>query len=234
MKTKIKFSKIVCVLMVMTFMVTFIIPTNAMAATKNKEAIRQTSEEDPYEGVKKINLENMFDQQQNEYFVYFYMVQCPFCNQVKDKMLDFAAKNNNVYFVDYALRENRPLKKYNWDETREKYNKKIGYIGSNGEKVFLSGESEEKYKNLKNDYGKIMHFNFVTITSDDLGSFPGAQIGDIYTDIQTPEIDYASITTYEDMLIAGVPALYKIANGQITEFYFDAVEIDDFFENVVG
>jgi hypothetical protein len=51
-------------------------------------------------------------------------------------------------------------------------------------------------------------------------------------DIQTPEIDYASITKYEDMLIAGVPALYRISNGKITEFYFDSVEIEEFFNSI--
>ena len=174
----------------------------------------------------------MFNQNQEDYYVYFYMVQCPFCNQVKDKMLNFAAENDNVYFVDYALRENRPLQKYNWAATRSKYNKKIGYVDSDGNKVFLPGESEEKYQNMKNDYGKRMRFNFITITPEDIPAFPGSQVGDIYTDIQTPEIDYASITKYEDMLIAGVPALYRITNGKITEFYFDSVEIEEFFNSM--
>ena len=77
-----------------------------------------------------------------------------------------------------------------------------------------------------------MRFNFVTITPEDILAFPGSQVGDIYTDIQTPEIDYASITKYEDMLIAGVPALYRISNGKITEFYFDSVEIEEFFNSI--
>lgn len=179
-----------------------------------------------------LSLTNRCNQNQEDYYVYFYMVQCPFCNQVKDKMLNFAAENDNVYFVDYALRENRPLQKYNWAATRSKYNKKIGYVDSDGNKVFLPGESEEKYQNMKNDYGKRMRFNFVTITPEDIPAFPGSQVGDIYTDIQTPEIDYASITKYEDMLIAGVPALYRISNGKITEFYFDSVEIEEFFNSI--
>ena len=34
------------------------------------------------------------------------------------------------------------------------------------------------------------------------------------------------------MLIAGVPALYRISNGKITEFYFDSVEIEEFFNSI--
>lgn len=104
-------------------------------------------------------------------------------------------------------------------------------MDSDGNKVFLPGESEEKYQNMKNDYGKRMRFNFVTITPEDIPAFPGSQVGDIYTDIQTPEIDYASITSYEDMLIAGVPALYRITNGKL-QILFDSVEIEEFFNSM--
>lgn len=230
MKNRRKFLKMTGVIMASVLTVSLSNTTSVLAYTNTD--INQIATEDPYEGVKKIGLKDFFNQQQDEYYVYFYMLQCPFCNQVKDKVLDFAEKNDNIYFVDYALRENRPIKKYNWNETRMKYNKKIGYIDSNGEKVFLPGESEEKYKNMRNDYGKVMRFNFVTITEEEISSFPGSQVGDIYTDIQTPEINYSSITNYEDMLIAGVPALYKVVDGHITEFYFDSVEVEEFLDNV--
>ena len=231
MKNRKRLLKTVGLLTAATVMTVSLNAESVLAYSTGEEAAIVASEEDPYD-VTKINLKDMFNQNQEDYYVYFYMVQCPFCNQVKDKMLNFAAENDNVYFVDYALRENRPLQKYNWTATRSKYNKKIGYVDSDGNKVFLPGESEEKYQNMKNDYGKRMRFNFVTVTPDDITAFPGSQVGDIYTDIQTPEIDYASITNYEDMLIAGVPALYRITNGKITEFYFDSVEIEEFFNSI--
>ena len=99
-------------------------------------------------------------------------------------------------------------------------------------RYFYQANRKKNIQNMKNDYGKRMRFNFVTITPEDIPAFPGSQVGDIYTDIQTPEIDYASITKYEDMLIAGVPALYRITNGKITEFYFDSVEIEEFFNSM--
>ena len=43
---------------------------------------------------------------------------------------------------------------------------------------------------------------------------------------------YRENEKYEDMLIAGVPALYRITNGKITEFYFDSVEIEEFFNSM--
>lgn len=231
MKNKKGFLRRLAFFMAVTVMSVCLNMESVLASTEEAEGITQASE-DPYQNVTKIKLKDMFDQEQTDYYVYFYMVRCPYCNQVKDKMLSYASENDNVYFVDYSLSENRPLQKYSWSAARSKYNKKIGYVDDNGNKIFLPGESEEKYQNLTNDYGKVMRFNFVTITSDDITSFPGAEVGDIYTDVQTPEIDYASITKYEDMLIAGVPALYRITDGRITEFYFDSVEIEAFFDNM--
>ena len=112
----------------------------------------------------------------------------------------------------------------------EKMEKKIQEVVFDVEVQYC--DPSDCYHDCKHDYGKRMRFNFVTITPDDIPAFPGSQVGDIYTDIQTPEIDYASITNYEDMLIAGVPALYRITNGKITEFYFDSVEIEEFFNSI--
>lgn len=199
---------------------------------ESEEIVMWSSEDDPYENVAKISLADFFNQGQDDYYVYFYMVNCPYCNQVKDQMLSFAADAGNVYFVDYLLAENRPTQKYSWAETCSKYNKKIGYIDDYGNKVFLDGESEEKYLNMQNEYGKIMRFDFVTITPDNINSFPGASIGDVYTDVQTPEIDYYSMRSYEDILIAGVPSLFRVNEGRIIEFYFDSPEIAEFLNNI--
>lgn len=204
---------------------------NVLAASgKAVTAEIATVEKDPYENVKKICLSDIFNQQQRDYYVYFYMTNCSFCNQVRDEMLNFSAVNNNVYFVDYALIENRPTQKYNWTEVQSKYNKKIGYIDNDGNIIYLSGESEEKYQNMQNAFGKTMRFDFITISSNNISLFPEASVGDIFTDVQTPEIDYYSMTNYEDMIVAGVPSLFRIYDGKIVEFYFDSPEIATFLD----
>lgn len=124
MKNRKRLLKTVGLLTAATVMTVSFNAESVLAYSTGEEAAIVASEEDPYKNVTKINLKDMFNQNQEDYYVYFYMVQCPFCNQVKDKMLNFAAENDNVYFVDYALRENRPLQKYNWTATRSKYNKR--------------------------------------------------------------------------------------------------------------
>ena len=171
---------------------------------------------DSYEHVEKITTNQMFEQREPNYYVYFYSENCSACNFVKDKVLNFS-KENKVYFIDYSLSHNH-VGAYDWNSLREKYNKKVGYLDENEEIVFLLGESYEKYENQKNMYGKKITYSYRIIGND------------VYTNIMTPEIDYSSINNVEEMVIAGVPTLFYIEDKCIKEFYFDSFEIDEFIK----
>lgn len=170
-----------------------------------------------YDDVNKIYTENMFKQSELGYYVYFYRENCPDCNLIKDQILEFSS-DNPVYFVDYNLSENK-VQSYDWNALRSKYNNKIGYLDENEEIVFLPGESEEKYQNQINQYGKRVTYSFLIMGND------------VYTNIMTPEIDYVNITSVNDMVIAGVPTLFYIENNRIKEFYFDSYEILELINN---
>ena len=174
---------------------------------------------DSYEHVEKITTNQMFEQREPNYYVYFYSENCSACNFVKDKVLNFS-KENKVYFIDYSLSHNH-VGAYDWNSLREKYNKKVGYLDENEEIVFLPGESYEKYENQKNMYGKKITYSYRIIGND------------VYTNIMTPEIDYSSINNVEEMVIAGVPTLFYIEDKCIKEFYFDSFEIDDIIYNAI-
>lgn len=171
---------------------------------------------DSYEHVEKITTNQMFEQREPNYYIYFYSENCSACNFVKDKVLNFS-KENKVYFIDYSLSHNH-VGAYDWNSLREKYNKKVGYLDENEEIVFLPGESYEKYENQKNMYGKKITYSYRIIGND------------VYTNIMTPEIDYSSINNVEEMVIAGVPTLFYIEDKCIKEFYFDSFEIDEFIK----
>ena len=171
---------------------------------------------DSYEHVEKITTNQMFEQREPNYYVYFYSENCSACNFVKDKVLNFS-KENKVYFIDYSLSHNH-VGAYDWNSLREKYNKKVGYLDENEEIVFLPGESYEKYENQKNMFGKKITYSYRIIGND------------VYTNIMTPEIDYSSINNVEEMVIAGVPTLFYIEDKCIKEFYFDSFEIDEFIK----
>lgn len=167
-----------------------------------------------YNNVNKINTTEMFEQSENGYYVYFYRENCPDCNLVKQPFLEFSLYNP-VYFVDYSLPENR-VKSYDWNALHAIYNKKVGYLDDNEEIVFLPGESYEKYENQINKYGKKVTYSFLTIGND------------VYSNIMTPEIDYANIYNVDDLVIAGVPTLFYIENNRIKAFYYDSYEILNF------
>lgn len=182
-----------------------------------------------YAQLNEISINEMFTQNESTYYVYFYKEYCQYCNAVKDEFITYALGRDDIYIIDYDKEENK-VNEYDWWLLYQKYNRKIGYIDQNGEKVYLPGESEEKYIDCKNMYGKIMNYDFVVVSDVNKPFYPGANVGDIYATICTPEIDYASINTVEDMVIAGVPTLLEIRNHKICNFYFDAPEILNFLQ----
>lgn len=184
---------------------------------------------DTYPNLTKINTSEIFQQESEDYYVYFYKERCPYCNEVKPAINEFAAAGGNIYGVDYAVLSNR-VKGYDWAETANKYNKKIGHVNDDGSKQFLPGESEAKYLNSteKNAYGKVIRYQITKIDEYNISDFPGSTIGDLYAEVQTPEINYAEITDPSDLIIAGVPTMLHISYGKIDTFYFDSTEIGEF------
>ena len=183
-----------------------------MCQTKNIYAASNS-----YDELVHINTADFFQQQNDIYYVYFYYEECPDCNYVKDDFINFAKYRDDIYLVDYSLPENK-AKSYDWETLRSKYNKQIGTVDPNGNIEYFPGESKEKYMNCYNQYGKKITYTFQEID------------GKLYTYIRTPEIDYASIKTPYDLVIAGVPTLLRVNNGVIDEFYYDYYEIYDFLE----
>lgn len=195
----------------------------AMVGTGTVQAAETT---DTYPNLTKISTSEIFQQEQDDYYVYFYKERCPYCNDVKPAINEFAAAGGNIYGVDYAVLSNR-VNGYDWTQAASKYNTKIGHVNSDGSKQYLPGESEAKYLNSteKNAYGKVIRYQITEIDEYNINDFPGSVIGDLYAEVQTPEINYAAVTDPADLTIAGVPTMFHIRNGKIETFYFDSTEI---------
>lgn len=197
-----------------------------LTVTLGASTVMAAGAADPYPEIEKIATTEILEQEKDSYYVYFYKSNCPYCNEVKEKINDFAAAGGEIFAIDYGIPSNR-VNGYDWTEVATKYNKKIGWIDDEGHRNFLPGESEEKYLNNTevNMYGKVIRYQITEVTEYNVNQFEGAEIGDIYTDVQTPEIDYASVNNIADLVIAGVPTMLHISNGRIDGFYFDSVEI---------
>lgn len=207
--------------MAAVFLMTFIMGAGTLQAAERTEA---------YPNLPKISKSAMFTQQQDSYYVYFYRENCPYCNNVKEVINQFAAQGNAIYGVDCALAENR-TRGYNWTQLKQKYNRKIGWVDEAGEAQYLPGESAEKYLSCteQNLYGKTNRYNIVEITAYNMEEFAGSKIGDLYADIQTPEIDYGALTDPDELSLGGIPTVLHITDGQIDNFIYDDVEIIPYF-----
>ncbi len=196
-----------------------------MVITMGAGAIQAAELPDTYPDLTKISTSELFQQEQRDYYVYFYMERCPYCNEVKSAINEFA-KTENIYGIDYAIVGNR-VNGYDWAQAAVKYNKKIGYLTAEGDREFLPGESEEKYMNSTqiNKYGKVIRYQITEINESNVNAFAGASVGDIYAEVLTPEINYSIVSDPADLIIAGVPTLLHITDNKIDEFYFDSVEI---------
>ena len=42
----------------------------------------------------------MFNQPQNEYQIYFYSLTCAHCKNLKNKVIEYALKNDNFFFIE--------------------------------------------------------------------------------------------------------------------------------------
>lgn len=48
---------------------------------------------------RKIKWKDVFFPSKTQYFVYFYSLTCSHCNQLKNKIIEYALVNENIYFV---------------------------------------------------------------------------------------------------------------------------------------
>lgn len=184
--------------------------------------------QNPYTGINEIKTSDTLEQKEDEYYVYYYMRNCPDCIKVQEGFFEFA-KSNTVYGVNVVKDKSR--KQFDWEGFHEENDKLIGYIQQDGAKEYYSGENEEKYLNSEetNKHGKQNRYEIIVADKEYLLKNKKAQIDEIYASMLRPAIDYASVVNSEDVVVAAVPTLLHIKNGRIVDDYFDSPELLKFF-----
>lgn len=190
---------------------------------------------DPYSDYDRISSrETLMKRDSDTYYVYFYKVDCPFCKEIESEIKSFADTDDNyVYFVN-ADDHKEDIKSYDWADFNTKNDIEIGKSQDGKNIEYYDGESEEKYLNntKTNQYGKVIRYEIKIADEDYMKTNKNAKEGYVYASIQTPEIDYSVLDVGREPIIAGVPTLLKIENKEVTEFYFDSVEIKPFLEEM--
>ena len=173
-----------------------------------------------YEGLSTITMDEIFEKPGN-FYVYAQRSGCPYCDNVKDEIIQFA-KSNSLFVLDTQADENKDAKDYDWTNHHIKYDEEIGEV-VNGKNIFYDGLTRNTLKNKYSplDYTiKAADKDFVKLNEDKV-------IGKIYAVRESPIIDYTDATK-DNFIIAAVPMLYHIENGNIENFYFGDAQILQF------
>ena len=179
-----------------------------------------------YEHVEKEELLNNPKEDGDSYYVYFYKVGNQDCEEVKDDIKTYARSHSALYFVNMD-EQSKDYKKFDWNKFHEENDVEIGKVKSNGKIEYYEGESKEKYTKSKgkDEYGKTKRYEVKKANKEYLKSNKKARKGYVYASLETPNIDYYTLTSEDEVTIAGVPTLLHGKDNKVDKFYFDSKEI---------
>lgn len=72
----------------------------------------------------------------------------------------------------------------------------------------------------KNEYGKTKRYEIKKADKEYLKTNKKARKGYVYASLETPNIDYYTLTSDDEVTIAGVPTLLHVKNNKVDKFYF--------------
>lgn len=98
------------------------------------------------EDIKKINASATFEQQDEEYIVYYWQATCTYCKQIENDVIEFSNDGDiPIYVVDMQDKENES-NWYDWETHHKEYDKVIGKI-EDGKEVWNDGINIENFQN---------------------------------------------------------------------------------------
>ena len=179
-----------------------------------------------YEHVEKEELLNNPKEDGDSYYIYFYKVGNQDCEEVKDDIKTYVRSHSALYFVNMD-EKSKDYKKFNWNKFHEENDVEIGKVKSNGKIEYYEGESKEKYTKSKekDEYGKTKRYEVKKANKEYLKTNKKARKSYVYASLETPNIDYYTLTSEDEVTIAGVPTLLHVKDNKVDKFYFDSAEI---------
>ncbi|MEQ2467714.1 hypothetical protein [Niallia hominis] len=157
------------------------------------------------EDLTKIDASSTFNQQDEEYIVYFWQATCSYCKQIEEDVIEFSNSGDvPIYIVDMQEEKNESIW-YDWEAHHKEYDKIIGKI-VDGKEVWNDGINIEDFQNDKN-----IAWGVVANEDNQIIATHNTAYGN-----EAPE-------TAKEIEITGTPTMIKIKNG-IFEDYAVGVE----------
>lgn len=182
---------------------------------------------DPYTSYRAIAPETIL-KEEDRIYIYFYKLNCPYCEEIEDDMKWYGKTKSTLYFCNMNNEKDK-FKSFNWQKFHEENDIEIGKANSDGKIEFYEGQSKNKYENSKetNAYGKTKKYEIIIADEEYLKTNRKAKKGYVYASLKTPEIDYSTCISANDIIIPYVPTILVIEDGKITEFYYGPEEIKE-------
>ena len=157
------------------------------------------------EDLTKIEASSTFNQQDEEYIVYFWQATCTYCKQIEEDVIEFSNSGDvPIYIVDMQEEKNESSW-YDWEAHHKEHDKIIGKI-VDGKEVWNDGINIEDFQNDKN-----IAWGVVANEDNQIIATHNTAYGN-----EAPE-------TAKEIEITGTPTMIKIKNG-IFEDYAVGVE----------
>ncbi|WP_048718784.1 thioredoxin domain-containing protein [Bacillus sp. 522_BSPC] len=157
------------------------------------------------EDLTKIEASSTFNQQDEEYIVYFWQATCTYCKEIEEHVIEFSNSGDvPIYIVDMQEEKNE-ASWYDWEAHHKEHDKIIGKI-VDGKEVWNDGINIEDFQNDKN-----IAWGVVANEDNQIIATHNTAYGN-----EAPE-------TAKEIEITGTPTMIKIKNG-IFEDYAVGVE----------
>jgi len=157
------------------------------------------------EDLTRIEASSTFNQQDEEYIVYFWQATCTYCKQIEEDVIEFSNSGDvPIYIVDMQEEKNE-ASWYDWEAHHKEHDKIIGKI-VDGKEVWNDGINIEDFQNDKN-----IAWGVVANEDNQIIATHNTAYGN-----EAPE-------TAKEIEITGTPTMIKIKNG-IFEDYAVGVE----------
>ncbi|MGN8843130.1 hypothetical protein ACTNDN_09940 [Niallia sp. HCP3S3_B10] len=157
------------------------------------------------EDLTKIEASSTFNQQDEEYIVYFWQATCTYCKEIEEDVIEFSNSGDvPIYIVDMQEEKNE-ASWYDWEAHHKEHDKIIGKI-VDGKEVWNDGINIEDFQNDKN-----IAWGVVANEDNQIIATHNTAYGN-----EAPE-------TAKEIEITGTPTMIKIKNG-IFEDYAVGVE----------
>ncbi|WP_112182370.1 hypothetical protein [Paraliobacillus zengyii] len=153
------------------------------------------------EELERINYQDTFSQETDDYLVYFWQNSCVYCEEVEPEVIDFIQNKETALLLVDMQDANNQSSWYDWESHHEEYDIKIGEVKENGEEQL----SEDV---LLEDY---------TEDTDILWEIKVNEDDEIIITHNTP---YASTepATADDIEITGTPTMIQVKNGEFVAY----------------